>query len=97
MYGDGQQIREWIWVEDNAAKLYELMIDDTNGIMNIGSNDALKNIDIINYIGKELNKKIKYKFVEDRKGHDKLYRIETERGYPPTINKTLFEFLKEQL
>ena len=97
VYGDGQQIREWIWVEDNAAKLYELMIDDTSGIMNIGSNDALKNIDIINYIGKELNKKIKYKFVEDRKGHDKLYRIETERGYPPTINKTLFEFLKEQL
>ena len=97
VYGDGQQIREWIWVEDNAAKLYELMIDDTNGVMNIGSNDALKNIDIINYIGKELNKKIKYKFVEDRKGHDKLYRIETERGYPPTINKTLFEFLKEQL
>lgn len=97
VYGDGQQSREWIWVEDNAAKLYEVMLDDTSGIINIGSDEAHKNIDIINYIGKELKKDIKYKFVEDRKGHDKLYRITTERGYPPTITKTLFQFLKEQL
>ena len=97
VYGDGQQVREWIWVEDNVNKLYELMISDTHGIVNIGSNDAIKNIDIINFIGNKLNKKINYKFVEDRKGDDKSYRIKTERGYPPKITKTLFEYLKEQL
>lgn len=97
VYGDGQQSREWIWVEDNAVKIYEVMLEDTFGVINIGSNEAHKNIDIINYIGKELKKDIRYKFVEDRKGHDKIYRITTERGYPPKITKTLFEFLKEQL
>ena len=98
VYGDGQQSREWIWVEDNVAKIYELMLDeDSKGVYNIGSDEAHKNIDIIKYIGKFLKKDIKYKFVEDRKGHDKIYRITSERGYPPKITKTLLEFLKEQL
>lgn len=97
VYGDGQQSREWIWVEDNAAKIYELMLDSTSGVINIGSNEAHKNIDIIKHIGKELGVEVKYKFVEDRKGHDKLYRITTERGYPPKITKTLLQYLKEQL
>lgn len=98
VYGDGQQSREWIWVEDNVAKIYELMLDEySSGVYNIGSDEAHRNIDIIKYIGKFLKKDVKYKFVEDRKGHDKLYRITSERGDAPTITKTLLQFLKEQL
>ena len=98
VYGNGQQSREWIWVEDNVAKIYELMLDEySSGVYNIGSDEAHRNIDIIKYIGKFLKKDVKYKFVEDRKGHDKLYRITSERGDAPTITKTLLQFLKEQL
>jgi len=74
-----------------------MLDEDSKGVYNIGSDEAHKNIDIIKYIGKFLKKDIKYKFVEDRKGHDKIYRITSERGYPPKITKTLLEFLKEQL
>ena len=98
VYGDGQQSREWIWVEDNVEMIYDLMTDEmAEGVYNIGSDEAHRNIDIINYIGKELKKDIKFKYVEDRKGHDKLYRITSERGLFPTITKTLFEYLKEQI
>ena len=97
VYGDGQQTREWIWVEDNVQKIYELMLDEITGIVNIGSEDSYKNIEIIKYIGKFLQKDIKYKFVKDRPGHDKIYSIVSERTYKPNITKTLFNFLKEQL
>ena len=98
VYGDGEQIREWIWVEDNVNKVYELMIDEhSTGIYNIGSGDSYKNIEIIKYIGKFLKKDIKYKYVKDRPGHDKLYNITSERTYKPNITKSLYNYLREQI
>ena len=42
VYGDGKQIREWIWVEDNVKKILELMLNSENGVFNIGSESVYK-------------------------------------------------------
>lgn len=79
VYGDGSQVRQWIYVDDNIKILTDLMFDDRaiNDIYNISSGIEYKNIDIIDMIGQILDKKIKYKFVPDRLGHDRAYRIRT--------------------
>jgi dTDP-glucose 4,6-dehydratase len=94
IYGDGKQIREWIWVEDNVKEIYDLMITELNGIFHIGSGDVKQNIEIINYIGKILNKKIKFKFVEDRLGHDRRYTLESNSVKKYLI---LYDYLKKIL
>ena len=96
VYGDVEQIREWIWVEDNVKQILKLMLSGDTGIYNIGSGDIIKNIDIINEIGYILGKQPKYEFVEDRLGHDRRYHLDSK--HPETkITKTLFDYLKEQL
>lgn len=77
VYGDGQQIRQWIHVDDNVKIVADLIFDDRtlNSIYNISSEIEYKNLDIINTIGEILGKEVKYKFVPDRLGHDKAYRL----------------------
>ena len=100
LYGDGKQIREWIWVEDNVRLVYDLMISQ-NGIWNIGSGDSWSNRSIIQQIGVILNKKVNYNHVEDRLGHDRRYSIDftklqlLKKDYNLTT-KTLEKFLTEK-
>ena len=94
IYGDGNQIREWIWVEDNVKILYKLMLENT-GIKNIGSGDRWTNKELIQLIADISNKEIKFKFVEDRLGHDTRYGMQT--NYQDYKFKLLEEYLKEQL
>ena len=96
VYGDGQQSREWIWVEDNVKHIFNLMVSDYKGIQNIGSKTSYKNLEIINMVSKIVGKKVKYKFVSDRLGHDKLYRIKSQYDQP-NITKTLKQFLTEEI
>jgi len=99
LYGDGKQMREWIWVEDNVRLIYDLMISQI-GIWNIGSGDHWSNLTIINEIGTILDKEIKFKNVEDRLGHDRRYSIDfkklqlLKKQYSVTT-KSLDKFLKE--
>ena len=86
IYGDGKQIRDWLYVEDHCNAIIEVL---NNGVpfevYNIGGNNEIKNIDIVTLICNKLDilKKRKneksYKelicFVEDRPGHDKRYAI----------------------
>ena len=95
VYGDGKQIREWIWVEDNVKQILKLMLYK-EGTYNIGSGNILKNIDIVAHIALLLGRAPKYKFVEDRKGHDRRYTLDTDFE-KPEITKTLFEFLEETI
>ena len=57
VYGDGKQIREWIWVEDNVKEILKLMLYK-EGTYNIGSGDTLQNIDIVAHIAFLLGKGI---------------------------------------
>ena len=96
VYGDGKQIREWIWVEDNVKQILKLMLEPDTGTFNIGSGDCLQNIDIIKHIGDLIGKEPKYEFVKDRLGHDRRYTLDTD-FVKPKITKTLFEYLEEKI
>ena len=67
-----------------------------SGQLTIGSDNALQNIDIIKHIGDLIGKEPKYEFVEDRKGHDRRYTLNTDFE-KPKITKTLYEYLEEKL
>lgn len=81
VYGDGKQIREWIYVKDNVKVIYDLMMDNNivNDIYNIGSGVRYKNIDLIYKISNILNKDVNFKFVTDRLGHDKRYGLNSNK------------------
>ena len=99
IYGDGEQVREWMWVEDNVRVIYEMMQNNSllnTGPLNIGSGDRWTNKEIVQKIGELLGKKVKYKFVEDRLGHDRKYALKTSLLGMGKL-KTLEEYLKEQV
>lgn len=76
VYGDGQQVREWIHADDNAAAIYKLLISDKiKEIYNIGTMERYQNIEILKMIGDLLGKEVNFKYVEDRLGHDRRYSL----------------------
>jgi len=76
VYGDGQQVREWIHADDNAAAIYKLLISDkVKEIYNIGTMERYQNIEILKMIGDLLGKEVNFKYVEDRLGHDRRYSL----------------------
>jgi dTDP-glucose 4,6-dehydratase len=101
VYGDGSNVREWIDVEDNTLLIYELMMSNKiNQIFNIGSSERYSNLEIIKMIGDIMGKTPKYKFVEDRKGHDKRYALDStiiNNLFPEWEPISFKEFLKEQI
>lgn len=91
VYGTGENIREWIHVEDHNKWLLEVA-DDRFCSTNIGSGIEKTNLDMIKDIGNILGVKPEIKFVEDRKGHDFRYAIES---YFPFELRNHDEALKE--
>jgi dTDP-glucose 4,6-dehydratase len=81
VYGDGQQIREWIHVWDhNRAVNHILQYGQPGEIYNVGSGVEMSNLDITKRLLKLLDKDERYiKYVEDRKGHDRRYSIDCSK------------------
>jgi dTDP-glucose 4,6-dehydratase len=105
VYGDGKQVREWMYVYDNVKVICDLMFDDTvvNQVMNIGTGFRVTNLDIINKIASILNKEVQIKHVEDRLGHDRKYGLFSKKmmwfyqNKGETTNfKNLYDYLEEQ-
>ena len=100
VYGDGLNVRDWIYVLDHN-KAIELVLErgKPGEIYNIGASSEMKNIDIVKLILKKLNKpESLIEFVEDRPGHDRRYaidssKIQNEIGWKPSfeLNKALNE------
>lgn len=92
IYGDGKNIRDWLFVEDHCAAIDLIVNSDRYGeVYNIGGRNEKTNLDIahliLNYLGKD---KDHIKFVEDRKAHDRRYaidpsKIENELGWSPKV------------
>lgn len=80
VYGDGSNIRNWIYVEDNCIAI-DLVVRKGKiaNIYNICSDTDLSNLDLINVISKTMNIDAKIKFVQDRKGHDLRYSMLKDR------------------
>jgi len=77
VYGDGEQIREWMHVEDNCSIIFTLVLGPTKWKeFNIGSRQTFTNNKIIEMINRFRGNKLKWEYVEDRKGHDKEYGLD---------------------
>ena len=77
IYGDGLNVRDWIYVEDHCKGILAILEKGRDGeIYNLCGNNQKTNIEVVQIILKELNKpESLITFVEDRKGHDSKYRI----------------------
>lgn len=83
VYGDGHNIRDWLYVEDHC-KAIDLIIHNgrVGEIYNVGGHNEMSNIDIVKIICKELGKSEDLiTYVSDRKGHDMRYAIDSSKIY----------------
>ncbi|MBR3320107.1 dTDP-glucose 4,6-dehydratase [Candidatus Saccharibacteria bacterium] len=109
IYGDGKNVRDWLYVEDHC-KAIDLIIHNgkIGEVYNVGGHNEMANIDIVKLILKKLDKpESLITFVEDRKGHDRRYaidptKIHDELGWLPDtkfadgIEKTIDWYLNHK-
>jgi dTDP-glucose 4,6-dehydratase len=83
IYGDGRNIREWLYIEDCADGIFQIFKKGRLGeIYNLGSGEEKQNIKVVKQILKILNRSENLiKFVKDRPGHDFRYRLNSEKIY----------------
>jgi dTDP-glucose 4,6-dehydratase len=100
VYGKGENIRDWLYVEDHAAAIDLIFHKGNNGdTYNIGGHNEWKNIDLIRLLCRIMDKKLNRNqgdseklitFVKDRAGHDLRYAIDSgklqrELGWTPSL------------
>ncbi len=104
IYGDGKNIRDWLYVEDHCRALLNILLNSQPGeTYNIGGNSEKSNISIVKEIcsileekyprNNELSYESQITFVTDRPGHDRRYAIDAskikhELGWRPTVDFT---------
>jgi dTDP-glucose 4,6-dehydratase len=78
IYGDGKQIRDWLYVEDHCDAIWIVLNKGKQGeIYNIGGNNEIQNIEIVKHILDYLEKPHSLiTYVKDRLGHDRRYAID---------------------
>jgi dTDP-glucose 4,6-dehydratase len=81
VYGTGDNVRDWLYVEDHCRAIDLILHGDCEGeIFNIGGHNEISNLELVKYICKQLGKSEDLiTFVEDRKGHDKRYAIDPSK------------------
>jgi dTDP-glucose 4,6-dehydratase len=92
VYGDGRQVRDWIYVEDHARAILAALERGRAGtVYNIGARSERHNLDVVREILRRLGKpESLIRFVKDRPGHDRRYamdptRVESELGWRPRV------------
>ena len=100
VYGQGANVRDWLWVEDHAAAIDTIFHRGVNGeTYNIGGHNEWKNIDLVKLLCAVMDRKLGrtegtseqlITYVKDRAGHDLRYaidasKIERELGWRPSI------------
>lgn len=100
VYGKGENVRDWLWVEDHARAIDLIFHKGNTGeTYNIGGFNEWKNIDIVRVLCNIMDKKLNrtegdsaklITFVKDRAGHDKRYAIDAtklkvELGWTPSL------------
>ena len=109
VYGKGENVRDWLYVEDHCRAVDLIIRKGRVGeVYNVGGHNEMRNIDVVRMICKALDKpESLIEFVPDRKGHDMRYAIDPEKiyselGWLPEINfsdgiqKTLQWYLDNQ-
>ena len=100
VYGKGDNIRDWLWVEDHASAIERIFMKGSIGeSYNVGGLNEWTNLDLVHYLCKVLDQKLGreqgesvklIRFVKDRAGHDKRYaidasKLEKELGWTPSL------------
>ena len=109
VYGDGMQIRDWLYVEDHCSAICAVLEKGADGeIYNIGGNNEKANIEIVKLLIHSLDKSEgMIQYVKDRPGHDRRYAIDntkitTQLGWKPAycfedgMKKTIQWYLEHQ-
>ena len=78
VYGKGENVRDWLYVEDHCRAIDLILREGHIGeVYNVGGHNEMRNIDIVKLICRKLNKpESLITFVTDRKGHDMRYAID---------------------
>ena len=81
IYGDGKNVRDWIYVRDHCDAIEFLVQKGTIGqVYNVGAGNERMNIEITDLILEKLNKPESLKtYVKDRLGHDRRYSVDTSK------------------
>lgn len=101
VYGKGENVRDWLYVEDHASAIDVILHNGTPGeVYNIGGNNEWKNIDLVRLLCQVMDKKMQQPvgtaerlitYVKDRPGHDLRYaidatRLQQELGWSPSVD-----------
>ena len=93
IYGDGQQVRDWLYVDDHCAGIRAVLNQGRAGeVYNIGGNCSLPNLEVVKRILKATGQPDSLmKTVTDRPGHDRRYaltseKLEKETGWSPQMD-----------
>ena len=110
VYGDGLNVRDWLYVYDHCAAIWQVLEKAEPGeIYNIGGCNEKTNLEVIGLILNRLQKpQTLIKFVKDRPGHDRRYaidasKIKKELGWEPSVKfeegivKTIDWYLQNQV
>ena len=90
IYGDGKQIRDWLYVRDHCSAICSVLKEGQVGeTFNVGGSNEKTNLDVVNSLCVILDKlhpkkdgdsyKLQIKFVKDRAGHDRRYAIDATK------------------
>ena len=101
LYGDGRQVREWIYVLDHCSAIETVLLTGEPGqVYNIGTGEHRENIDVAHLMLRELAKpESLIQRVQDRPGHDRRYAVDAaklrslgwqpERGFEEALAETV--------
>jgi dTDP-glucose 4,6-dehydratase len=109
VYGDGMQVRDWLYVYDHCSAILNVLENGESGeVYNIGGSNEKTNLELVKTLLNILGKSESLiKFVKDRPGHDRRYAIDNSKitntlGWKPSvtfeqgISKTVNWYLKNQ-
>ncbi|MEO8368960.1 MAG: dTDP-glucose 4,6-dehydratase [Candidatus Solibacter sp.] len=93
VYGDGQQVRDWLFVDDHCRGILAVLNKGRDGeIYNIGGNRSLPNLEVVHQVLKGTGQpESLISYVQDRPGHDRRYALTSEKllgetGWQPVMN-----------
>ncbi len=92
VYGDGMQVRDWLYVDDHCRAIMAALAKARDGeIYNIGGNRSLPNLDVVRQVLRVTGKpETLIRYVTDRPGHDRRYALSSEKlmretGWRPEV------------